>query len=608
MAACACLLASCGPVLDGFAGSGVPAVAALFDAPGVFAFTVPAGVCGLTLTLEGGDGGAGFDTTLGDRGQEGGVGAHVSLHVVVTPGLFFQVVVGAAGADATAAGAGSGGRGGGGGGGGAAAANGGGGGGGASALYTTGIVAVAGGGGGGGGAGTAPPDSTTTTAVTATPAGLERAQEVVSAAGAGVGGGGGFGTGASGGSSSAGAPGGGGGAGGLGGSGSTGGSGNESGGGGGTLGSGGPSGGSASGAGGAGNGSLGGGGGGAGSLSAPGSGGTAGGAGTALPGASGSGGAGGIGTSSGGDGGPGGGGAGGGGGGGQGFGGGGGGSDAGGGGGGAGYGAGGGGALDAGGGGGSSFATSSASAVTWQPSDRTGNGRVSITSVPAVDNCPVVAPTGPVPRIAYTGPSSRRLVALSVDDLWNASGAMNVNSTMDILAAKNVKGMTFFPTGGALEQHHALGYDWVWRRVARSQSEIGNHTHTHRSLPTLSNGAIVYEMQHTQDLLNLVLGPGFAYQMHLMRPPGGNGGYRGGDPRVLNIMSSMGLSMIMWSIETHGSGPVHGAFVSWIIRQARPGSIVLMHYTQITPGEIGRVIDGLRARGLEPTTVTSLFA
>jgi hypothetical protein len=69
----------------------------------------------------------------------------------------------------------------------------------------------------------------------------------------------------------------------------------------------------------------------------------------------------------------------------------------------------------------------------------------------------------------------------------------------------------------------------------------------------------------------------------------------------------MGLSLIMWSIETHGSGPVHGAFVQWIINNARPGSIVLMHFTQITPAEIGQVIDGLRRKGLEPTTVTGLF-
>ena len=226
---------------------------------------------------------------------------------------------------------------------------------------------------------------------------------------------------------------------------------------------------------------------------------------------------------------------------------------------------------------------------------------------PVTDACPITAPVGHVPPLVHQGPGTRPLVALSIDDMWGAVGAIDVNATMDILAAKHVKGITFFPTGGGLEQHHALGYDAVWRRVARSGSEIGNHTYTHTALTTLNNIQIWYELQHTQDLLNAYLGPGFRYQMHLMRPPGGNGGYGNGDPRILPFVNSMGLSMIMWSIETHGTGPVHGRFVSWIISQARPGSIVLMHFTQITPAEIGAVIDGLRRKGLEPTTVTSLF-
>jgi peptidoglycan/xylan/chitin deacetylase (PgdA/CDA1 family) len=147
----------------------------------------------------------------------------------------------------------------------------------------------------------------------------------------------------------------------------------------------------------------------------------------------------------------------------------------------------------------------------------------------------------------------------------------------------------------------------VWRRVARSGSEIGNHTYTHTALTTLSDSQIRTELNNTQAMLNVVLGPGFNYQMHLMRPPGGSGGYASDGLRVRNIVNSMGLSMVMWSIETHGSGPVHGAFVAHIINNARAGSIVLMHPTQITPAEIGQVIDGLRAKGLEPTTVTALY-
>jgi peptidoglycan/xylan/chitin deacetylase (PgdA/CDA1 family) len=243
--------------------------------------------------------------------------------------------------------------------------------------------------------------------------------------------------------------------------------------------------------------------------------------------------------------------------------------------------------------------------VGWAPSRGVG-GRVVVSFDPVADICPIEAPVGNVPPFLHGGPTNRPYVALTIDDTFGVAGVRAVSQTLDVLAARNVHA-TFFPTGGALEQHHAAGYDEVWRRAARSGSEIGNHTYSHARLPRLSNSQIRNELQRTQDILNIVLGPGFRYQMRLMRPPGGEGGYGNGDPRVLGVVNSMGLSMVMWTIETHGNGPVHAAFVARILRQARPGSVILMHPTQITPAEIGQVIDGLRARGLEPTTVTGLF-
>jgi peptidoglycan/xylan/chitin deacetylase (PgdA/CDA1 family) len=545
-----------------------------FATPGAATFVVPALVCAVTITVDGGHGGAGFDNSAPGPGGAGGAGAHISARFAMSSGTTLTLFVGGGGANATSTVPGMGGVGGGGGGG--FGANTGGGGGGATTVATSTPILVASGGGGGGGS------STTGGGGIGVPR-TQRSEGAGPATSGDAGGRGGTATD------------GGGGGGGIGGA--------SSGGARPKLGAGGGPGGAFGGAGGAGNGVFGGGGGGGGKTSDLGTSGT--GTGTGASGVSTTGGAGGAGASTGGNGGTAGSG-GGGGGGGRGFsGGGGGGSAAGGGGGG--YGAGAGGATDMGGGGGSRWGAPSAMNMAWAASARSGGGQVVISYDPITDVCPVVAPVGHVPPIVYQGPNTRPLVALSIDDLWGAANALNVNAVMDILAAKHVKGITFFPTGGALEQHHAEGYDWIWQRVARSNSEIGNHTYTHTALTSLNNSQIRYELQHTQDLLNIDLGVGFRYQMHLMRPPGGNGGYGGGDPRILPVVNSMGLSMIMWSIETHGSGPVHRAYVSWILSHAHPGSIVLMHFSQITPSEIAAVIDGLRSRGLEPTTVTSLF-
>jgi hypothetical protein len=322
---------------------------------------VPAGICFVTITADGGHGGGG-------EGDNGGKGASVIARVPVTPGETLAVQVGGAGTDGTDVTAPS--QGGIGGGGGGTIFDDGGGAGASAVSDSSGVLVVAGGGGGGGPGdlGGLGGDAGTLTTAAGTGVGL------APGSGAVYGGSGATGAGGAGGTFN---PVddiffGGGGGGGV------------------TAGGGGP-GGTSGGGGGGGDGTVGGGGGGAGTSLGGGAGGN-GGTGNDV-GQSGSGGvgfaSGGTGNDSGGDGGSGPpifSGAGGGGGGGIGFGGGGGGMLDGGGGG-AGYGGGGGGAIG-GGGGGSSFAAPSATSTSSSASTRTGDGQVTIAYDPATDACP----------------------------------------------------------------------------------------------------------------------------------------------------------------------------------------------------------------------------
>ena len=124
---------------------------------------------------------------------------------------------------------------------------------------------------------------------------------------------------------------------------------------------------------------------------------------------------------------------------------------------------------------------------------------------------------GPLPSFIRSGPTTRPLVALSVDDIFGASGADNVAALLDIAKQKNVK-FTFFPTGGALADHLAAGRQGVWRRVIDEGHEIGNHTYTHANLTKLNDQQIRDELHRAQDELNKVLGVG--YPMRMMRPRG----------------------------------------------------------------------------------------
>jgi peptidoglycan/xylan/chitin deacetylase (PgdA/CDA1 family) len=223
------------------------------------------------------------------------------------------------------------------------------------------------------------------------------------------------------------------------------------------------------------------------------------------------------------------------------------------------------------------------------------------------------APTRPLiaPVLIKSGPKDRPRVALTIDDTFAASGAKNVAAVLDIAKAKGAK-LTFFPTGGAFDDHEKAGLAGVWRRVVAEGHEIGNHTYSHWNLLKLGEKDIQDELDSTQGRLDQVLG--FHYEMHLMRPPGGNGGYPDsrGDPngtRVRCVVQRLGYSMAMWSIDSNGTQ----GFSDYLYRLQAPGvvnngSIVLLHFTTFNVNNISVLIDNLTKRGFELVTVSQLFA
>jgi peptidoglycan/xylan/chitin deacetylase (PgdA/CDA1 family) len=249
------------------------------------------------------------------------------------------------------------------------------------------------------------------------------------------------------------------------------------------------------------------------------------------------------------------------------------------------------------------------------PADRVANvRRVRVPTVrPPASRPPVVAKepleelVPPLPRWVRSGPSDRSLVALTLDDLFNAADADALGLLLDVGQAKNVR-FSFFPTGGALQTHLAAGKQDVWRRVVGEGHEIGNHTYTHRPLTSLSDTDIRGEITRTEAVLADVLGPGTPYRMRWLRPPGGAGGFlTGGDPRIMNVVTSMGYSMAMWSIDSNGTAG-NASFLARIVAAATSGSIVLTHFTTFAEPNFAVLIDRLRAeRHLEPTNLSGLF-
>jgi peptidoglycan/xylan/chitin deacetylase (PgdA/CDA1 family) len=212
----------------------------------------------------------------------------------------------------------------------------------------------------------------------------------------------------------------------------------------------------------------------------------------------------------------------------------------------------------------------------------------------------------PLPPWIHNGPTNRPRVAITIDDMWGTFGADNADAAMDVAKAKGVK-FSFFPTGGALEEHIGLGRQAVWQRAVAEGHDIGNHTYTHTNLTKLTDDQIRGELNHTRDLLAQCLGS-VPYTMRLMRPPGGAGGLvNGGDPRIVGVVTSLGYSMTMWTVDANG---VKGdaAYLNKVMSNASNGTIVLIHFTEFTPNGISTLIDRLRDKKLEPTSITGLFS
>ena len=196
----------------------------------------------------------------------------------------------------------------------------------------------------------------------------------------------------------------------------------------------------------------------------------------------------------------------------------------------------------------------------------------------------------PTASVMLHGTKRQRRVAITIDD-----GPCPLLTPLILQVLNRHQAVAnFFVLGEMAEQ-----YPQLLRDIAEAGHLIGNHTYHHRRLSQLSAREIAAELDACQTIIGRLTGQVARY----LRPPGGN--YTADVLRCANARSQI---TTLW---THNAGDWGNPPVSEIVQRCltgiRPGSIILMHGGDINSVRaLPLIIRGLRARGLEPATLSQM--
>lgn len=160
---------------------------------------------------------------------------------------------------------------------------------------------------------------------------------------------------------------------------------------------------------------------------------------------------------------------------------------------------------------------------------------------------------------------------------------------LDTLAEKNVKGI-FFAT-----MSYCKSAPQIVERIIKEGHILGNHSVSHKSMPTLSVSEMKKEIQGLHDYIKT----NYGYEMFLFRPPMGE--Y---STRSLAVAQSLGYKTMNWSFAYKDwdtkNQPNEAEAQQKMLNDIHGGAIYLIHAVSKTNAAIlGDVIDGIRAKGFE---------
>jgi peptidoglycan-N-acetylglucosamine deacetylase len=183
-----------------------------------------------------------------------------------------------------------------------------------------------------------------------------------------------------------------------------------------------------------------------------------------------------------------------------------------------------------------------------------------------------------------------RTLHLSFDDGPNS---VYTAQLLSLLARYDAKAV-FFPVGTQVSSGSSL-----LRRAVADGHRIGNHTWSHPSLAGISESRFRSEITRSQNAIAAATG----VRPTCLRPPFG-----AMDSRTAGRAAALGLSIKLWSVDPQDwRRPGANTIASRVIRNARPGSVVVMHdgggNRSQTVAAVGQILAHFSAQGYTFTPI-----
>jgi len=194
----------------------------------------------------------------------------------------------------------------------------------------------------------------------------------------------------------------------------------------------------------------------------------------------------------------------------------------------------------------------------------------------------------------YCVDTSEKVVSLTFDINWVEKD--NLNVILDVLKKYNVKG-TFFIMGGWVNTSE----DNInkLKAIKEGGHEIGNHSYIHPSFVKIGVDRMKTEIEKTNDIIEKYTGE----RPKLFRFPSGD--Y---NKDAFTKVRNLGYMTIQWDVDS----------VDWkelsaeteynrVIKNVKPGSIILFHNAKNTPANLDRIIKELKDKGYEFKSVGEMI-